>query len=82
MTVLGRLREIANGCFVEAKHEGAVAARQTALEIPDGQKRVDTSGSPTLEAATHFSWNFTAFSSFSKPPKNLAPDVASGAPYG
>jgi hypothetical protein len=36
----GRLREIANGCFVEAKHEGAVAARQTALEKPDGQKWV------------------------------------------
>jgi len=42
---------------------------------------VDTSGSPTLEAATHLSWNFTDFSSFSKPLKNLAPDVASGAPY-
>jgi hypothetical protein len=42
---------------------------------------VDTSGSPTLEAAAHLSWNFTAFSSFSKPLKNLAPEVASGAPY-
>jgi hypothetical protein len=37
----GRLREIANGRFVEAKHEGSVAARQTALEKPDGQKRGD-----------------------------------------
>lgn len=34
---LGRLREIANGCFVEAKHEGAVAACRTAVEKPEGQ---------------------------------------------
>jgi hypothetical protein len=40
MTVRGRLREIANGRFVEAKHEGSVAALQTALEKPDGQKWV------------------------------------------
>jgi hypothetical protein len=44
--LLGRLREIANGCFVEAKHEGAVAARQTALEKPDGQKWAGTRRSP------------------------------------
>jgi len=41
MTSHGRLPEIANGCFVDAKHEKAGAERLAAMEKPDGRVWVD-----------------------------------------
>jgi len=38
----GRLPQITNGCFVEAKREKAGAERGAALEKPDGRVWVDS----------------------------------------
>ena len=45
MAARGRLLEIANGCFVEAKHENPLAERRAALEKLDGRVWVGTSPS-------------------------------------
>jgi len=42
VTAFGRLPEIANGCFVEAKYENPVAEGQSALEKLDRRVWVET----------------------------------------
>jgi len=47
----GRLPEITNGCFVEAKHENVVAERRTASEKLDRRFWVDAVEKPDFRAA-------------------------------
>jgi len=50
-TASGRLPEVMNGCFVEAKHENPVAERRAALEKLEGRVRVGSGCSDDEEAA-------------------------------
>jgi len=51
----GRLLEITNGYFVDAKREEAEAERRAALEKPDGRLRVDsTPPRPSAPAAREY----------------------------
>jgi hypothetical protein len=44
-SAIGRLLEIANGCFVQAKHEYPLAERRAALEKLDGRVWVESTNS-------------------------------------